>query len=202
MVLPTREISATGGKIRGQVDKTTFNIQMLNPERYEEMINTNADFQREAKAEFLRTVFTIHKYLVRISPFDTGELRGGWAGLLKKYNQDFYVELLDSSLYDSWKATNKTPEGREYHFSQDSVNTGISQSTVEELSLDITVINNVPQADYMEFGTSKTQGRATTEIARYKGEFYFNQVFDIWFNEMSKAGKVVSPAPQNNKQLV
>jgi len=179
-----------------------FKIELLNPERYEEMLRTDADFQREAKVEFLQAVFAIHKYLIKISPVDTGELRGGWAGILRKYNQDFTMELMDFSLYDGWKATNKTPEGREYHFSLDAVNLGVSESLTEELPLDITVINSVPQAEYMEYGTAKIQGRATTDIARFKGEFYFRQIFDSWFDAIAKAGVVVKPTPHTDKQLI
>lgn len=172
-----------------------WEIKLLNPERYEEMIRTNEDFQREVKGEFLRTVFEIHKFLIRISPVDTGELRGGWAGILAKYGQDYTTPISDPSLYPYWK-------GHQEHMSDIAISLGLSECKIFELPLDIEIQNEVPQAYYMEVGTSKMQGHPTTDIARFKGEHYFNQVFNEWFDKIAKAEKVVKPDPLTDKQLI
>jgi hypothetical protein len=180
---------------------TYFEISLENPERLEQWLKIKPDFEREAKALFLQTVFEIHKYLIRVSPMDTGELRGGWTGILNKYNQDYSVALMDTSLYDHWKSQNKSQYGKEYHFTLDQVLKGAGQSQFEDSPLDITVINSVLQGDIMENGTSKIQGRHTTELARYKGEYWFNKNFNEWFEQIAKEEKIVKPQPQITKQL-
>jgi hypothetical protein len=180
---------------------TSFEVKLENPERLEEWLKIKDDFKREAKALFLQTVFEIHKYLIRVSPLDTGELRGGWTGILNKYNQDYSVPLMDTSLYDHWKNTNKSQYGREYHFALDQVLKGAGQSSFEDAPFDITLINSVPHGEEMENGNSKIQGRHTTELARYKGEYWFNQVFNTWFEQIAKEEKIVKAPPQTTKQL-
>ena len=198
-MLPTRQVTTNA---QGEVNAIVFNIRLENPERLDQWLRLKEDYKREAKALFLQTVFQIHKYLIRVSPDDTGELKGGWTSILSKYNQDFSMEVQDYTLYDSWKQQNKTQRGREYHFSMDQVMKGASQSRFEESEFDITVINNVPHAEYLEFGTSKIQGRLTTELARYKGEYWFNEIFNEWFEEIAREEKIVPAKPQQTKQTV
>ena len=180
---------------------TTFTISIENPELLKEWYHMKEDYQREAKALFLQTVFQIHKYLIRISPLDTGEIRGGWTGILNKYNIDYSAQLFDKSLYDTWKQENKTPEGRTYHDAMAQVMKGAAQSHFEDKPLDITIYNEVPHAIYLEDGTSKIQGRHTTEFVKYKGEYYFNEIFNQWFESLNKAGKIVPIRPEKMKQL-
>ena len=194
--------SVTTPDLSKPTDTTTFSIWLENPERLAEWFRIKDDFRAEAKSIYLQAVFEIHKYLIRVSPLDTGELRGGWTGILNKYNQDYSVQIMDTSLYDSWKSTNKTPEGREYHFALDQVMKGASESHFEDTEFDITIINNVPYAEYLESGTSRIQGRHTTELARYKGEFWFNEVFNAWFEQIAKEGKVVPAQPATNKTII
>jgi len=181
------------------ISKTDFRIQIVNPERLQEMLNIKEDFEAQAKALFLNTVFEIHKYLILISPLDTGELRGGWTGILKKYGQDFEKQIRDTSLYDIWKSENKTPKSKEYHFSDDAVQQGINKSTIEDIAFSIAVINNVEYGEYLESGTSKIPARNTTELARYKGEYWFNKQFNDWYEKIAKEGKIVSPEKQTDK---
>ena len=181
---------------------TTFTIELENPERLQEWFRIKDDFRKEAKALYLQTVFQIHKYLIRVSPLDTGELRGGWTGILNKYNQDFSVVIQDSSLYDHWKSQNKSQYGREYHFAMDQVIKGAQQSQFEESELDVTIINNVPYGEYLENGTSKIPARNTTELARYKGEYWFNERFNEWFEEIAKEEKITPAKSQPNKELI
>lgn len=180
---------------------TTFEIKLENPEVLETWLRIKPEFESKAKALFLQTVFEIHKFLIRVSPDDTGELKGGWTAILNKYNQDYSMEIQDHTLYDSWKQSNTTPEGRAYHFAIDQVLKGASQSTFEDAPFDITIRNNVPHAEYLENGTSKIPGRHTTELARYKGEAWFNSAFNDWFEKIAKEGKIVEVQPKQAKQL-
>lgn len=178
-----------------------FTIALENPERLEEIYNLDKDFERQAKGLFLETVFQIHKYLIQISPMDTGELRGGWTALLLKYNKDFSVQLRDESLYNVWKESNKTEYGKNYHFDPKEFQKGVSQSFLEELPLDISIINTVPQAYYLEFGTSKIPARHTVELARYKGEYTLVKNFEEWFEDIAKNEKIVNYASQTHKVI-
>lgn len=183
---------------------TYFEISLENPERLEQWLKIKPEFEKEAKALFLQTVFNIHKYLILISPLDTGELRGGWTGILNKYSQDYSAQIGDYTLYDHWKQQNKSVAGREYHFSLDQVLKGAGQSKFEDKVFDITVINEVVQANIMEneYGTGTTRGRHTTDLARFWGEDTFNRAFNKWFEQIAKEEKIVKPTPQTTKQLV
>ena len=199
---PIKAIPTSTSKVGVSVGSPMiFSIGLENSEILAQWLNINVDFYRQAESLFLQTVFQIHKYLIRISPVDTGEVRGGWTAVLNKYRQDYTVAMTDFSLYDSWKQGNKTPEGREYHFAWDQVSKGANQSQFEEAPMDITVINSVPQAEYMETGTGKIQARETTELARYKGEYFFNEIFNDWFEDIAKEGKVTQPKSVLETQL-
>ncbi len=132
---------------------------------------------------------------------DTMELRGGWTSLLLKYNQDFSIQLGDTSLYKVWKQSNKTAYGREYHPDPTAFAKGVAQSTFEDLPFDISIINKVPQAFYLEYGTSKIPGRFFTELARYKGEKTLNDNFEKWFDEIAKAEKIVRYTSRIHKDI-
>jgi hypothetical protein len=176
-------------------------LHVENQERLAEILDMDEDFRRRANGLFLDLVFQIHKYLIRVTPEDTGELRGGWASILRKYNQDYSKQIRDTTLYDAWKSQNVTPYSREYHFDAGAAERGLSQSSYEDLPLDITVINAVPQGEYMEYGTSRIQGRHFTELARYKGEFWFNHVFEEWFNKIASEGKISQPDSQADNDI-
>lgn len=179
-----------------------FTISLDNPERLEEILNMGIEFEIGARGLFLETVFEIHKYLIRLTPLDTGELRGGWSGILLKYGQDFSQELKDTSLYDDWKQSNKTPYSREYHFSASEFFKGTTESKIEDSQdFDISIENTVPQGEYLEFGTGKIQGRHTTELATYKGELQFQKAFEEWFEKIATEGKIVAPPSQKHNPI-
>ena len=170
-----------------------FNVSMSieNQERLQEILEMDKDFIRRAHGLFLDVVFQIHKYLIRLTPLDTGELRGGWTSILNKYNQDYTKQILDKSLYDDWKQSNRSAEGREYHIDPAKIVEGASKSFFEDVQFDVTLFNTVEQGEYMEFGTSNIQGRHFTELARYKGEFWFNVIFEKWFEKIADEGRIV-----------
>lgn len=176
-------------------------MRLENTERLDEILRMDEDFMRRAGGLFLDVVFQIHKYLIRLTPLDTGQLRGGWTSILNKYNQDYTRQIVDSSLYDPWKATNRSEEGRRYHFDLAMVAKGASQSLFEDLPMDVTVMNMVPHGEHMEFGTSQIQGRHTTELARYKGEFWFNTVFEKWFEKIASEGKISDPGDIGDEEI-
>ena len=137
-------------------------------------------------------VFEIHKYLIRVTPLDTGKLRGGWTAILDKYTVDYSRQIKDTSLYDSFKKGNKTPHHKEYHFSASAVAEGKTFSTAEDRTpgeQNIAVDNQVSYKDAMDFG----KGIHFTARARYAGELWFNKFYGEWLKKMEKQGKVVRP---------
>ncbi|TDI97026.1 MAG: hypothetical protein E2O29_01970 [Deltaproteobacteria bacterium] len=137
-------------------------------------------------------VFEIHKYLIRVTPMDTGKLRGGWTAILDKYTIDYSRQIKDTSLYDPFKKSNKTPYHKEYHFSASSVAEGKASSVAEDKTpavQEIAVDNQVPYKDAMDFG----KGVHFTTRARYAGELWFTKFYGEWLKKMEKEGKVVRP---------
>lgn len=182
---------------------TKFEVKMSveNEERLNEVLRMDKDFIRRAQGLFLDITFQVHKYLIRVTPLDTGELRGGWTSILNKYSQDYSRQILDKSLYDDWKQSNKTPEGREYHFDPSMVLKGAGQSAFEDLPFDVTVINSVPQGEYMEYGAGGRQGLHTTEFARYKGELALNTAFEKWFEAIAQAESITDPGDIGQEEI-
>lgn len=176
-------------------------LDIENTERLAEILSMSADFERRAKGLFLDIVFQVHKYLIRLTPADELELRGGWTSVLRKYNQDFSKQVHDVTLYDFWKEQNVTPRSRAYHFDEGAIEQGASQSFFEEQPFDITLINAVPHGAYLEFGTAKIPARHFTDLARFKGEFWFNYVFEKWFDKVAAEGKIVAPEDQSNNDI-
>lgn len=180
-----------------------FKVEMSieNEERLDEILRMDQDFVRRAYGLFLDVVFQIHKYLIRLTPLDTGELRGGWTSILSKYNQDFTRQILDKSLYDDWKQTNKTAYSREYHLDPKKILEGASKSFFEDVPFDVTLFNAVEQGEYMEFGTSQVQGRHFTELARYKGEFWFNVIFENWFEKIAIEERIADTEALEDEEI-
>jgi len=56
------------------------------------------DFTAHFEKFFGDFIFEVHKYLIRVSPIDTGMLRGGWASWLDKNNIDYSRQLYDISI--------------------------------------------------------------------------------------------------------
>lgn len=176
-------------------------LSIQNKDRLDEILQMDADYERRAAGLFLDVVFQIHKYLIRLTPEDEGELRGGWTSVLQKYGQDYSRQLRDTALYDLWKAQNVTPYYRAYHFDPSAVVRGSTQSFFEDLPFDVTIINAVKQGEYLEFGTARIPGRHFTELARYKGEFWFNHIFEQWFEKIAKEENIVEPDDQGQNDI-
>lgn len=179
----------------------TVALSVENEERLDEILEMDEDFQRRAEGLHLDAVFQIHKFLIRLTPMDTGELRGGWLAVLKKYNQDYGKQVRDTSLSDEDKAKNKTPRSREYHFDSSKIEEGASLSFFEDEPFDTTIINAVQHGEYLEFGTSVMAGRHFVELARYKGEFWYNHIFEQWFEKIASEGKIVEPDDQSHNDI-
>lgn len=177
-------------------------IEIKNLEAFNKQIEDLADFERRYYGLFQDFVFQMHRYLIRLTPLDTGELRGGWTAYLNKYNEDFTKQILDASLYDDWKSSNITEEGRKYHVDFGKIREGMSQSVVEETKDTVILINPVAHGEYLEFGTSKIQGRHFTELARYKAEFWYKTIFNNFLNAFAKEGKLPKVDTNNTNNEV
>jgi hypothetical protein len=165
-----------------------------NPKEVKEAEKLQETFDKYYKKLYFDLVTEIHKYMIRITPAHTGQLRGGWTAFLNKHQIDYTKQMYDTSLYDSFKNGNFTPESKIYQFDSASIEMGKSKASVEDkfpADTDVSISNGVEYKDYMDYGTSKIAGRHFTDLARYKGEFLFEQQFNRWLNKMEKAGAVV-----------
>jgi hypothetical protein len=170
---------------------TIENIQ--EAKKYEKLAD---QFDKYYKKLYLDIVVEIHKYLIRLTPLHTGKLRGGWTALLDKYQRDYSKQISDTSLYNVFKTANITPDYKTYQFDSGAVQKGKAQSFLEDKmpsDTDISIDNQVEYRDYLDSGTSKIPARHFVESARYKGELWFNQYFDLWFKKMEAAGAIVVP---------
>jgi len=152
-------------------------------EAWNTWFNSGELFTDYYKIMFKQCVFQIHKYLIRLTPMQTGRLRGGWTGILNKYGIDYSAAMADTSLLD--------------HFIDkvDSVAIaeGMALSDFKDDDLYASIINNVFYGEFVEFGTSKMEGQAFTDKARYKGEYIFTKAMNDWFAEMTAKQEVVKP---------
>lgn len=161
----------------------TIDIKFSPPEAWNEWLKAGDLFTDYYKIMFKECVYQIHKYLIRVTPMQTGRLRGGWTGILNKYGIDYSAAMADTSLLD--------------HF-VDKVDSiaiaeGMGLSNFIDEDLCVSIINNVFYGEHVEFGTSKMEGQAFTEKARYKGEYIFKKAMDDWFAEMTAKQEVTKP---------
>ena len=169
-----------------------ISFTLANPKEVkdiEDSFNKLTDFQLEL---FRNLVFEIHKYLIRLTPMDTGRLRGGWTGILNKYQEDYSRQIRDTSLYDVFKNLNITPHHKEYHFDPTAVLEGAGESQIEDKTpnqQEIAIDNKVPYKDFLDFG----RGVHFTTRARYVGELWFTRHYNRWLAAMEEEGKVVAP---------
>lgn len=164
-----------------------FSISMTfkNPEEWNKWLNANTLFNDYYKKLFKQCVFEIHKYLIRLTPMQTGRLRGGWTGILNKYGIDYSAAMADVSLLDHF--INKVDSA--------AIAEGMALSNFRDSDLLVTIMNDVFYGEYVEFGTSKMEGQAFTDRARYKGEYIFTKEIDDWFKEMTEKQDLVPPPP-------
>lgn len=163
----------------------SIDLAILNPEVLEKFDRLGDDFEKELEKVFKELVFDIHKYLIRVTPVDTGELRGGWTAFLDSQRISYSQQISDTSL--AIKAL-----GRTFNITPAGIQKGRGNSRYEFPNpLNVTLINQVPHAFLLEHGTAHMQGRNFTALARYKGELRFTSIFTEWFNQIAKAGEIV-----------
>ena len=170
-------------------------LEVENPKVFEEFEALGDNFRAELEKTFKLLVFDINKYLIRVTPIDTGELRGGWTAFLDAEQEDYTKQIFDTSL--AIKARN-----RDFHIGPAGIAKGKQFSTYEFPSpLDFTIINAVPYGFYLEFGTSVMRGRNFVAITRYKGEVRFEAIFNKWFADIAREGRIV-PATPDTEEIV
>lgn len=180
------DFKPSGAKAGG---KFQVSITIDNPELLNTWLRLGDTFGVEIEKLTSNFIFEVHKYLMRVTPIDTGELRGGWTAYLDAHNIDYARQILDTSIAE------KAP-GRDYHISPDGIQIGQSFSNYSApTSLDVTIINNVPYGYFLETGTSKIPARNFVELTKFKAELLGEKVFKEWFEKISKADDVV-PADQ------
>lgn len=173
---------------------TTLEITNLDEVKAAE--KQRGEFERLLRILYLDLVTEIHKYLIRLTPVHTGRLRGGWTAILDKYQKDYSRQITDTSLYDVYKRANTTKEYKDYNIDESAIEDGKRLSEGEDGlpgQLEVSVVNNVPYKDALDFGTSKIDGRHFTDRAQYRGEEFFRQQLEAWLSKISKAGAIVPP---------
>ena len=165
----------------------TFSITVtfVNPDQWNTWLNCNVLFLEYYTKLFRQCVYETHKYLIRVTPLQTGRLRAGWTGILNKYNIDYTAAFLDTSLLDH----------AFIKYDQTAIAEGMTMSQFQDAPFDVTLINSVPYAEFVEFGTSKQESQNFTNKARYKGEYIFKKAIDDWFRDMTNQAEIVEPQP-------
>lgn len=171
------------------------NLKILNPEVLENFKELGTNFEKELEKTFKHLLFDTNKYLIRVTPIDTGELRGGWTSFLDAEQEDYTRQIFDTSL--AIKA-----RGRKFHITPEGIQKGKALSTWELPNpLTFTLINNVPHGFHLEHGTSKIRGRNFLALTRYKAEIRFTFIFNEWFREIERAGKLVPFKPTKSPEI-
>jgi len=166
-------------------DGLRMTVHIENPEVINEWLALHPRFEAEYDKTYQKFIFEVHKYLIRVTPIDTGELRGGWTSWLDANSIDYARQMADLSIAE--KAPN-----RDYHITAEGVDIGKTFSQYEAPTpRDITIINNVPYGLYMEVGTSKLAARNFMESTRFKAEFIWDKTIKDWFKQIESANDVV-----------
>ena len=160
-------------------------ITFANPDEWSKWSEANALFTEYYKILFRQCVYEIHKYLIRVTPLQTGRLRAGWTGILNKYGIDYSAAFMDTALLDH----------AFIKYDQTAIIEGMAMSDYLDEELDVILINNVPYGEYVEFGTSRMEGQNFTNKARYKGEYVFKKNIKDWFKEITQKQDIVEPQP-------
>lgn len=187
--VPTAAEQANTGTLR-------LTVSVENPKKIKELEDSLKKFDEYYRKLYKDLVGACHKYLIRVTPIHSGKLRGGWTSYLDKYQIDYSKQLYDTSLYGSWKKSNKTEEYRSYKFDSTKVDEGKGFSRLEDglpRITEVSIENQVEYKDSMDFGTATVPGRHFTDIALYKSEHWFEKYFKQWLASMEKAGAVVPP---------
>ncbi len=168
----------------GEFFKLTITLENT-PEEIERLANRGEAFDRELKIAFTNFIFEVHKYLLRVTPIDTGELRGGWLAYLDAHSIDYSRQVTDTSIAE------KAP-GREYHITPDGIQLGRGFSQYEvPIPTDVTIVNSVPHGIYLEDGTSKIPARNFVGLTRYKAEFLYEKLMKDWLSKIEGVNEIV-----------
>jgi len=164
----------------------SLTITFVNPEKWKTFMAMTPDFMEKYAILFKNCVFESHRYLIRVTPIQTGRLRAGWTGILNKYNQDYTRAFADTALLDFIAIDGKP-------LSQEAIMEGMAMSQFIDSEFNVSLINNVPYSEFVEYGTSKMEGRYFTKQASYKAEYIFEHSMEEWIRQMSIAGEVTNP---------
>lgn len=171
-------------------------IDALNPEVLEQFSELGDEFTSELGNTFKQLLYDANKYLIRVTPVDTGELRGGWTAFLDAERVSYARQMLDTSLTIRPARTKKSPR-----IDPSAVEKGKRKSRyVFPNSLTWALVNEVPHGFYVEHGTSKTQGQNFTALTRYKAELRARTIFTDWFDAIAREGRVV-PFKSNDEDI-
>jgi len=163
----------------------SMRIEIIDPDEWNKYLDLTSQFNEKYGKLFREVVYQAHKYLIRVTPMDSGRLRGGWTAVLNRHRIDYSMAFMDTSLIET-KSTIIDPS---------AIMEGVALSSALDTPLDVTVINNVPYAQYLEFGTSKMQGKHFTQRAMYKSEHIMKQALEDWFKEIAVNGNIIEPKP-------
>jgi len=163
----------------------SISIEFVNPEQWDNWLNSSQKFEEYYTTMFRECVFQIHKYLIRLTPLRSGRLRAGWTGILNRYNINYEAAFTDTTFLHRALI----------NYDQKAIQEGMAMSQFQDNEYDVTIVNTVPYAEYLEFGTSRIDGQHFTNKARYKGEYVFEKELNDWFKEITFKGEVVKPEP-------
>lgn len=173
-------------KYEGKVGENfTVTIQVSDVERWNKYLDLSPKLAAGFKKVFENVVVEGNKYLIRLTPFDTGRLRGGWTSYLDKKNVDYVAAFMDTSLIEVKQLRNDA----------DAINEGKGFSSFTESENQVTLVNSVPYIEYVEHGTSRMPARNFTRRAMYKIEHIFQKAVDGWMKECTEAGDFIDPKP-------
>lgn len=161
----------------------SMRIEVVEPKKWNDLLVMDKLFIENYAHLFRDAVLQSHKYLIRVTPFETGRLRAGWSAYLEKEREDYSSSFLDTSLINSERPA---PEST-------AIQEGKGLSSFQEKSLDVTVTNSVPYGQYNEYGTSKMAAQNFTSRAFYKAEYIFTKALEAWSKKCSEAGLIVEP---------
>lgn len=164
-------------------DKFSIVIVVSEPERWNKYLDMSPKFKAGYDKIFKDTVIEGHKYLIRITPVETGRLRGGWTAYLDSKRVDYAAAFMDASLVDI----------RNFDLDPIAISEGKALSSFSESVDQITIVNSVPYGSYLEDGTSRIAARHFTKKAVYKIENIFAKKVQAWVNECSDAGEFTLP---------
>jgi len=159
---------------------------IVEPEKWSNVVDSANIFKENYNKLFKQIVFESHKYLIRVTPMQFGRLRAGWTSILKKFNIDYTSAFIDVSLLDN---------PHEEPLDQELIKLGESESDFEIGENSIMVVNRVPYAEWVEYGTRRMEGRFFTTKALYKSELIFKKAFDAWFKEIIVESDIKTPPP-------